>query len=201
MAGGLGGAGKTTILTQYAGIDMSQYLMINPDDMKEEMARRAMIPEVRGLSPMEASELVHEESSYLANQLALRAQSDGKNLIWDITMSSKESVTKRINELTSAGYTHIAGVFVDIPVEISLRRIESRHREGHSQYRAGNGLGGRYVPPEVIESQRDQEWGSKNMRAFDAVKQRFSNWSIYDNSVDGRQPVLVKASSKQQFAR
>ena len=40
---------------------------------------------------MEASELVHEESSYLANQLALRAQSDGKNLIWDITMSSKKA--------------------------------------------------------------------------------------------------------------
>ena len=53
IAGGLGGAGKTTVLTQYADIDLSQYLMINPDDMKEEMARRGMIPEVEGLSPME----------------------------------------------------------------------------------------------------------------------------------------------------
>ena len=54
------------------------------------MARRGMIPEVEGLSPMEASDLVHEESSYLARQLALRAQADGKNLIWDITMSDQE---------------------------------------------------------------------------------------------------------------
>jgi predicted ABC-type ATPase len=195
IAGGLGGAGKTTVLTQYAGIDLSHYLMINPDGMKEEMARRGMIPEIDGLSPMEASELVHEESSYLASQLALRAQADGKNVIWDITMSSEESVAKRINELAAAGYTHIEGVFVDIPVEISLQRIESRHREGHDRYLAGHGLGGRYVPPEVIESQKDQELGSKNMRTFATIKQRFSAWSIYDNS--GRRPALVEASGKR----
>jgi predicted ABC-type ATPase len=199
IAGGLGGAGKTTVLTQYAGIDLSQYLMINPDAMKEEMSHRGMIPEVEGLSPMEASELVHEESSYLAGQLALRAQTDGKNLIWDITMSSEESVTKRINELASAGYTRIDGLFVDISVGTSLRRIESRHREGHDKYLVGDGPGGRYVPPEVIKSQEDPEWGSKNMRTFSAVKQRFYNWSIYDNSKDGRQPILVEANNKQQI--
>ena len=90
IAGGLGGAGKTTVLTEHANIDLSQYLMINPDIFKAEMARRGMIPEVKGLSPMEAADLVHEESSYLALQLALRAQSDGKNVIWDITMSNQE---------------------------------------------------------------------------------------------------------------
>ena len=57
VAGGLGGAGKTTVLTQQAGIDLSCYLMINPDDIKQEMALRGMIPEIDGLSPMEASEL------------------------------------------------------------------------------------------------------------------------------------------------
>jgi hypothetical protein len=46
MAGGLGGAGKTTVLTERAGIDLTQYLMINPDDFKEEMARRGMLPEL-----------------------------------------------------------------------------------------------------------------------------------------------------------
>jgi len=194
VAGGLGGAGKTTVLTQHAGIDLSQYLMINPDGMKEEMARRGMIPEVDGLSPMEASELVHEESSYLASQLALRAQAEGKNLIWDITMSSEGSTLRRINELSSAGYTRIDGLFVEIPVDTSLKRIESRHREGHDDYRAGKGLGGRYVPPEVTKNQEDPQWGSKNMRNFDAVKHRFNGWSIYNNSVDRGRPVLVDAS-------
>ena len=46
MAGGLPGAGKSTVLEHHAGIDRSQYLTINPDDIKEEMARRNMIPNV-----------------------------------------------------------------------------------------------------------------------------------------------------------
>ena len=89
IAGGLGGAGKTTILTEYANIDLSNYLVVNPDDIKEQMARRGMIPEISGLSPMEASDLAHEESSYIAKRLAMRAMTEGKNLIWDITMSSE----------------------------------------------------------------------------------------------------------------
>src|SRR5450755_5044969 len=77
MAGGLGGAGKTTILTGHAGIDLSQYLTINPDKVKEEMATRGLVPEVDGLTPMEASDLVHEESSHIAKRLARRAEADG----------------------------------------------------------------------------------------------------------------------------
>ena len=133
IAGGLPGAGKSTVLERYAGIDRSQYLTINPDDVKEEMARRDMIPPVSGLSPMEASDLVHEESSYVARQLALRAQADGKNVIWDVTMSSRTSTERRIDELRSSGYVQIEGIFIDIPVEISVIRADSRHREGQDR--------------------------------------------------------------------
>jgi len=38
MAGGLGGAGKGTVLGGYAGIDRSRYLTLDPDRVKEEMA-------------------------------------------------------------------------------------------------------------------------------------------------------------------
>jgi hypothetical protein len=78
IAGGLPGAGKSTVLERHAGIDRSQYLTVNPDDIKEEMARRDMIPPVTGLSPMEASDLVHEESSHIAKRLARRACAHGK---------------------------------------------------------------------------------------------------------------------------
>jgi predicted ABC-type ATPase len=200
IAGGLGGAGKTTILTEHAGIDPSQYLIINPDNIKEEMARRDMIPGVAALSPMEASDLVHEESSYLARQLALRAHADRKNLIWDVTMSAGKSTAKRINELSEAGYTRIDGLFVDIPVETSVRRTDSRHRDGHDLYRNGDSVGGRYVPPEVIKHQEDPEWGSKNKRNFYAVKKRFNDWSIYDNSADGRRAVLVESARSRRVS-
>jgi predicted ABC-type ATPase len=190
VAGGLGGAGKTTVLTEHAGIDLSNYLMINPDNLKEEMARRGMVPEMDGLSPMEASDLVHEESSYLARQIALRAQSDRKNVIWDITMSTQGSTEKRMSDLRDAGYSRVDGLFVDIPVETSIERTTDRHREGHDKYRDGVGLGGRYVPPEIVERQSDPEFGSQNKKTFYSVKHSFNEWAVYDNSVNGRAAVL-----------
>lgn len=196
IAGGLGGAGKTTILTEHANIDLSNYLVVNPDDIKEEMARRGMIPQVIGLSPMEASDLAHEESSYIAKRLAMRAITEGKNLIWDITMSSEDSTKERINNLRSSGYGNIDGVFVHIPTDTSIRRIDARHREGYDMYRAGVGLGGRYVPEEVPRSQEDPEWGSQNRRTFERVKGSLDTWSIYDNSVDGRPPIRIESSPR-----
>jgi predicted kinase len=124
------------VLSKHAGINLSQYVTVNPDDIKEEMGKRGLIPEVEGLSPMEASDLVHEEPSAVAKQLARKALADRKNVIWDITMSSRESTERRIDDLRAAGYS-VAGIFVDIPVETSVRRAEFRHRAGHEDYRAG----------------------------------------------------------------
>ena len=200
LAGGLGGAGKSTVLDKYAGIDRSQYLTINPDDIKEEMARRGLIPQVDGLSPMEASDLVHEESSHIAKRLALLAQADGKNIIWDITMRTQVSTEGRIDDLRSAGYTRIEGIFVDIPVETSVARSDVRHRAGHDDYLAGKGLGGRFVPEEIIRRQADPEWGSVNRKTFEAVKPGLDNWSMYDNSADGGIPVLADASQPEENA-
>jgi hypothetical protein len=194
IAGGLAGAGKTTVLADHAGIDRSRYLTVNPDEIKEEMAKRGLIPKVEGLSPMEASDLVHLESSHIAKQLALRARADGKNLIWDITMASREGTEKRISDLRADGYTSVSGIFVDIPIEVSLNRAESRHRDGEEDYRMGMGLGGRYVPPDFITSQADEHWGSQNRSTFEAIKPRLDQWTMFDNGVDHRDPIRIADS-------
>lgn len=196
IAGGLGGSGKTTVLAEHTGVDLSQYFTINPDQCKEELALHKMLPQVAGLSPMETSSLGHEESSYLARRLALLAYAEGRNVIWDITMSRPDSATTRIKELRDAGYEHIEGVFVDIPIETSVARSEARHRRGHDLYLAGQGLGGRYVPAELIRSQSDAEYGSINRRAFEEAKPLFNAWVIYDNAVDGRSPSVVDRSAE-----
>jgi predicted ABC-type ATPase len=193
IAGGLGGAGKTTVLEKQAGIDLSQYLTINPDKIKEELAGRGMLPEVPGLTPMEASSLAHEESSHLARRLAMRAYAEGKNVIWDITMS-RPSSGDRVNELRNAGYQQISGVFVDIPIETSVDRSNARHRRGYEKYLAGQGLGGRFVPNEVIRAQAGPENGSKNRAVFDGIRAKLDDWTIYDNSVEGRSAVVVDHS-------
>jgi predicted kinase len=191
LAGGLPGAGKTTVLRTQAGIDLRSFFMINPDDVKELMAIRGMIPYVAGLSPMQASDLAHEESSYLAKQLAKRGCADGRNVIWDITMASTDSTRTRIAELRAASYDEIEGIFVDIPVDVSVRRAEARHIEGQSEYHAGRGQGGRFVAPEGIRAQADPQFGSANRRTFEAVKSTLDSWRLYDNSVDGRPAVLI----------
>lgn len=191
LAGGLPGAGKTTVLTVHAGIDLSQYLMINPDSIKEELAEREMIPEIEGLSPMEASDLVHEECSYLAKRLAIKAQAAGKNIIWDVTMSRTDKAIERIEALRESGYSQVAGIFVDVPIDASVRRAGARHRDSHDAYLAGHGLGGRYIAESTILDHADSAWGSGNRRNFEQLKPRFDAWRIYDNSVDGRVPVLT----------
>jgi predicted kinase len=201
LAGGLPGAGKTTVLEQYAGIDRSQHLTINPDEIKSEMAKRGMVPEVAGLTPMEASDLVHEESSHIAKQLALRAMPEGKNIIWDITMSSRESTERRIGDLRAAGYSRVEGIFVDIPADVGIHRSDARHREGHDSYRAGHGQGGRFVPAEVIAAQADPDWGSCNRRTFEQIKPRLDAWLLCDNSVDGRHPLLVDSGGREEDKR
>ena len=201
LAGGLPGAGKTTVLEQYAGIDRSQYLTINPDEIKNEMAERGMIPRVPDLTPMEASDLVHEESSHIAKQLALRAIPEGKNIIWDITMSSWESTERRIRDLRAVGYSRVEGIFVDIPVDVGVHRSDARHREGHDSYRDGHGQGGRFVPAEVIAAQADPDWGSGNRRTFEGIKPRLDSWLLCDNSVDGRDPLLVDSGGREEGKR
>jgi predicted kinase len=192
LAGGLAGAGKTTVLKDHAGLDLSQYLVLNPDRVKEELARRGLIPSVDGLSPMEASDLAHEESSHITRRLATRALAEGRNVIWDVTMSRVESTEERIQELRTAGYKRIDGVFIDIPIEVSSRRAEARHREDQEAFRSGDGFGGRYITPSLILNQADEVWGSRNRGNFELVKEHFSSWHRYDNSIDGSDPVLVE---------
>jgi predicted ABC-type ATPase len=199
IAGGLPGAGKSTILQEHANIDRSRFLTIDPDEIKVELARRNMIPRIEGLSPMEASDLAHEESSHIAKALAQRAQADGKNVVWDITMSSRFSTEDRINSLRAAGYTWIEGIFVDIPIEISEARAAARHRAGDEYYREGKGEGGRLVPSEVIRTRADPDWGSINRRTFEEVKNRFDAWSVYDNSVDGAPPTLIDSDEVRKI--
>jgi hypothetical protein len=194
ISGGLGGAGKGTVLAKHAGIDTSKYLVIGPDRIKEQMARRGMIPEVDGLSPMERSVLVHEESSWIATNLANRAYAERKNVIWDITMSSFESAERRIDDLRAAGYSRLTGVFVDIPAEQSVQRALERYRAGMERYRSGEGQDGRYVPPNVILAQRTPEGQTVNRQVFETSKPRFDRWMVFDNSRDGETPALTDSS-------
>ncbi len=153
MAGGLPGADTAGVLTQ-TGIDASRYLTISIDTILVEMAERGLIPQVDGLSPLEAADLVHVEAQFLAKRLGLRALADGRNVIWDISFASQHAVESWIAAHRRAGYV-IRGIFVELSIEESVRRSEAMHRRGHDEYRQGRGYGGRFVPAEAIRALAD----------------------------------------------
>ena len=109
-------------------------------------------------------------------------------------MSSQDTTDRRIDQLRSAGYTSIQGIFVDISVETAVTRTDARHREGQDDYHAGKGFGGRFIPEEVVLAQADEGWGSLNRKTFEAVKHRFDTWVRYENS--GAAPVLAEATNR-----
>ena len=106
-------------------------------------------------------------------------------------MSSTQTIDRRLNEAAEHGYTKTHALFVDIPVETSVTRAMGRHKNGDERFRNGEGHGGRYVPPDIIRKSADRQHGSINRASFERLKGRFSGFQLWDNSVDGREPVLM----------
>jgi hypothetical protein len=150
MAGGLRGADTASALTQ-AGIDVSGYRSISIDAILAQLAGRGLIPDVDGLSPLEAADLVHVEAQFVAKRLGLRALADGRNVIWDISMAAQHAVESWLAAHRRAGYA-IHGIFVEVSIEESVHRSDGMHRRGHDEYRQGRGYGGRYIPAEAIRA-------------------------------------------------
>lgn len=189
FSAGLPGAGKTTVLTQYENLDISTWATVSSDDFKEILAERGLVPEIEGLTPMEASTLVHEESSYLADELLERLGAQGKNIIYDFTCKSEDSTMKRINNLKGHNYKtkDMQFVFVDIPIDTAKERAKNRYREGlnngvlndHrnaelvSEGRHGEQkktMGGRFLPEHIIDESKPESGNRSSCNAETLIK-------------------------------
>lgn len=200
ISGGLGGAGKSRILQNRSGLDLSQYLVINPDDIKEIMAAKGLVPKVDGLSPMEASPLVHAEASHITTLITKIAVERGMNIIHDTTMANVPVTKGKIEDLRAAGYKSVKAIFVDITPESSGARAAKRHLRGHNEYLRGIGQGGRLLPKHLTELQRtdNPDYNSKNAEGFVEMEAEgyFDSWEAYDNDVHGRDPIKLKSVNK-----
>ncbi len=224
IMGGLGGAGKTTLLTAGAagtsnetnlitmpdgstttaaalfGIEtgpggrFANAINVNADDLTERMAAAGMMPLVDHLAPMELSYLAHEEASQMSHELADRVIANGQNMIWDVTLGSRNSGSERVAQLKAQGY-HVTGVFVDVSVDHSIEAALGRYQRGVDDHAAGKGYGGRYVPPSLIEQGRDgTEAYSKNRLVFDSLTKDgvFDRAIVIDNEQRQRQVVSIR---------
>mgnify|MGYP002713720090 CR=1 FL=1 len=170
MSGGLPGAGKTTTLTQYAEIDMDRYAFVSSDDIKEKLAEKGLVPEIDGLTQMEASTLVHEESSDIANEFLSELAKEKKNIIYDFTCKSSKSAKNKINFLVDNfeySKKDVELIFVDIKMDTSRERAKARYQHGLNES-LNDGISGRYLPDAVI-SECAPEKGVHNSKNAEAV--------------------------------
>lgn len=199
ISAGLPGAGKTTVLGKIPEINISEYAIVNSDDIKEKMVEKGMIPEIRGLTPLESAGLIHEESSYLADKLQIELSKRGKNTIYDMTSKSRSSVKRRLAVFQNRGYNikDVTMVFVDIDIETSKERANDRYRDGLNDYIQGKSImGGRYIPKSVFETCRPtwKDTSSINQEVFKTIKmdKSFPIKTIeYRNNIYGEEPKRI----------
>ena len=196
LAAGLPGANVAGALTDaQSGIDPAEYLMINVEDVKAIMAGRGMVPDVPDstveLSPMERAALVHEEATHVAGLIALRAAAERKNVAWTLGLADQGAAETRLSGLRNGGYGEVRAVFVDIPVETSVARSAAGYRADAEASRNGEGVGGRYIPPAVIRESVGREFTSAPRAAFEAMRDSFDDWQVWDDSVEGEAPRMA----------
>lgn len=195
--GGPIGAGKTTTLKDQAGVKLDDYLMVSPDDIKDVLAARGLIPEIPShpeISPLERSTLVQQETLRIALMLAQRAAADKKNVIWDTTLGSTYSTRKRIQDLKDQGYSKISAIIVDAPPKVTAERSAARYLQGLNDYAQGIGHGGRYVPQAVLDDQYSggKSWAQHTLKDLEHM---FTSWRVYNNATAGKPAKLVKSSA------
>lgn len=205
FSAGLPGAGKTTVLNmlnETDGIEVDQYATVSSDDFKEMLAERDMIPHIPGLDRMEASTLVHEESSYLADKFLKELSEKNKNVIYDFTCKNPETASERISLLQEDGYEEkdMQFVFVDIPLEVAKDRAIGRYMYGlNNSVDNEDKIGGRFLPPAVLERNISKTGNFSSVNAESLIEVFKRNESkgmpkpiVYDNSGDNRKDPSYK---------
>lgn len=155
------------------------HLVINPDIIKEKMARMGMMPERQGFSPMEMSTSAHEEASAISKLMAKRASEQGMNMVWDLSMQGEGSVAKKINEMKKAGYNVGIGL-ADSTIDDTLGKIKNRYKNPQLDWMNGRldgktglpSVGGRPVTKYFIDGNRtaNPKFKSVSAETVDKVK-------------------------------
>lgn len=166
MLGGRGGSGKSWLSGPEGPVNPDKSILVDSDHIK------SLLPEYQGWN----AALLHEEASDILDKVNTRVKDLRVNVIHDATLKSEGSTALRMAEFTSAGY-QVEGYYMYLRPEEAARRAMKRYAKGGT-------FQGRFVPPEIILSNTDNE---KN---FDKFSKRMRNWAVYEN--EGSRPRLVE---------
>jgi predicted ABC-type ATPase len=171
MLGGRGGSGKSWLTGEHGPVDESKSILLDSDAIK------GMLPGYEGWN----ASSFHEESTHILGMADARALELGVNTIHDATLKSEATSAMRMAQYESAGY-EVEGYYMYAAPETAATRAMSR-------YAKGGKFNGRFVPPEIILGNVNNE---KN---FDKMSGGFRKWAVYDNNAEGKEgPKLVSRS-------
>ncbi|MFI2077684.1 zeta toxin family protein [Streptomyces triculaminicus] len=143
------------------GVDLSNYVTLNPDDFKEAIIRHGgapalsaearQLPGGRELAPAELAALVHRESAYLQDEFEMWARAQGHNLIYDGTMKNLPKTEAMLGDLAREGYGQRVVLSVEVPLQTSLEQNALRWQQDRVKFDAGtHAYGGRMAPEGLI---------------------------------------------------
>jgi len=174
IMGGLPGSGKSSVLAERAASgQFDAYVHIDADIIK------GMLPEYEGWN----AALLHDESSAIVEQIFQRCVERRLPVMYDATLRSATSGEGIVNALEDIGY-NTRLIYVDVPIEESMRRVLSRFASGT----------GRYVSPFYVATH-----DGRNLLNWEALKGQVDAWEHWDNGQpQGQRPTLVAQGNRRQ---
>jgi hypothetical protein len=179
------GSGKPAALARAGAYDVQRHAVVSTDDIKAEMGKRKMIPEVEGLTPAQSGVLAHHEASHVANLAIAALAARGKNMVIDGSMVTGRP-QDRVADLRSKGYSDVRAIHLDTPVEKAVHSARSEGRKG------------KYVPAETIRSAAGSHGSDATREAFDTLAPSLDGWERWSGS--GAEPVRTAKGGKPPVA-
>jgi predicted ABC-type ATPase len=167
IMGGGPAAGKSSLLRKGLEKIPENHVLANSDEVK------VLLPEYKTKGRQGAA-FVHEESSYLAKQIAQEAADRGYNVLLDGTGDSRiEKLAKKVQMMGGKGKVH--GIYVTVDPDEAVRRSMKRAERT-----------GRWVPESVI---RGSHAGVSRVFPTAEHLDLFKSLRLYDNN--GSSPRLI----------
>lgn len=182
LVGGLHHKAKQRVMKGHPELPEDQFLHVDPRRITDRLAELGLVPEVKGLSPGEASALVHDEAQWIAQLLLRAAMERGKNVAVHTPMQSAGAIAAHADRLRGAGY-HVHGLFVHTPVDKAIDHAHSSYKSGVEKYRRQQGAGAPPALPGVLAG-ADRGATTAHQDAFEDGKTHLDSWEQWDNTDD-----------------
>lgn len=182
LTAGGSGSGKSYYVNKlFLSSTDENYVVIDSDNIKEELPE--YVEEVEKAN-LDAADIVHDESGYIATSLLDYCLANQYSFIYDGTMSNLRKYENLISKIRKHHYT-ISSLYVDIDVEVALERSKNRAKKT-----------GRAVPEKVV-----RETNINSAKNFFYLFSKFDEAILFNNSLIMKENIMVEPFAMKDLGR